>query len=201
MNPGTWIFCAAAAISAAAVTDPFVEHLSNAGFFGPGNFTDRSNADVIPALFAGLLLCAFALFTEVRRAVARSMPAARSLKLLPAVFALQIGALFGMETLEQICIAGHPLGGLLWLGGPAAFALLVHGLSCVLLTCGMMQAAAHSAKRVVQIIRMALEFLRRILTAPAPLHFSRAAAVSRLLQPLLQVLSGRAPPVLSVVRP
>ena len=41
---------------AAAIADPLVEFASNAGWFGAGNFTDHSNLDVVPALFAGVAL-------------------------------------------------------------------------------------------------------------------------------------------------
>ncbi len=34
-------------------------------------------------------------------------------------FAVQVAVLYAMETIEQVVVRGHPLGGTLWLGGPA----------------------------------------------------------------------------------
>jgi hypothetical protein len=42
------------AVLAAAIADPLVEFASNAGWFGPGNFTDRSNLDVGPVFALGI---------------------------------------------------------------------------------------------------------------------------------------------------
>jgi hypothetical protein len=44
------LFCLVVGISAATVADPLLEGASNAGWFGPGNYTDHSTLDVLPAL-------------------------------------------------------------------------------------------------------------------------------------------------------
>src|ERR1700694_3279642 len=64
-------FCVAVALVALAIADPLTEWASNAGLFGPGNFTDHSNADVVPALFAGFAFFALHL-------VMRSLSASRA---------------------------------------------------------------------------------------------------------------------------
>jgi hypothetical protein len=111
------------------MADPLVEWASNAGRFGPGNFTDHSTADVVPALLVGVLFVATHLWLRVRRALTRGpasdlLRASRQaigggvLRLLPLVFAIQMLVLYCMETSEQIAVVGHPLGGMIWLGGP-----------------------------------------------------------------------------------
>jgi hypothetical protein len=137
------LFCVAAAFVGAACADPIVEALSNAGAFGTGNYTDHSILDVIPVLSIGAATAAVWLFVRVRKMlglrVAKPQWIQRSafaldlrfvVKLLPAVFALQITILFWMETLEQIIVRGHILGSLVWLGGPVLISLLVHAFAC-----------------------------------------------------------------------
>src|SRR5579863_7532885 len=62
-------FCAAVAMIAAAIADPLVESASNAGWFGPGNFTDHSTWDVVPAFLVGLFFVALYLWLRVRTAL------------------------------------------------------------------------------------------------------------------------------------
>jgi len=139
------LFCLGVAALAATAADPLVEAASNAGWFGRRDYTDHSNVDVIPALVVSAVLALLYVFLRAQRLVApRSLVVARvrdSLRagaskpvfpLLPAIFAMQLGVLYGMETIEQIVVAGHPLGGVIWLGAPAAIALVLHGCACVL---------------------------------------------------------------------
>jgi hypothetical protein len=140
------LFCLAVAASAATLTDPLLEAASNAGWFGPGNYTDRSTLDVLPALAVAVLLALAHVYLTSRPALAsRSLAFARRLRaslatasprlsarLLPRIFAVQLAVLYGMETGEQIVVTGHPLGGALWLGAPVALALAFHAAACVL---------------------------------------------------------------------
>lgn len=192
------------------MVDPAVEYLANGGFFGPGNFTDHSNLDVLPALGAALALALLFTAGLVRRGLRRGNAPAwlrrcavasddRALpQLLPAIFALQMVVLWSMETWEQIVVAGHPLGGTIWLGGPLAISLLLHAGGCLAVTCALARALRWSARRLVEVvvfIRLLLCSLRRELAGRRPRTFEIAA--SRFLEPLLACLNGRAPPYLT----
>jgi hypothetical protein len=115
--------------------------------------------------------------------------------MLPSIFLLQLIALFGMETLEQIATAGHPLGGTLWLGGPALFSLAAHFISCVLCAWALYHGLRWSARAIVRAMRIALEVLRRLLEAPAVPRFGFCFTPrSKFIEPYLHALHGRAPP-------
>lgn len=155
MNGRVW-FCAVTALIAAALADPLVESLSNNGAFGGGSFTDHSNADVVPALSAGLMLAALAGVIRLGgalRGAHRATPAAPLgvLRLVPFVFALQIVLLYAMETGEQLAVYGRLLGGALWLGGPPLASLTIHALACVLATWLAVRTARAFARTVVRI--------------------------------------------------
>jgi hypothetical protein len=115
--------------------------------------------------------------------------------MLPLIFVLQLVALFGMETLEQIATVGHPLGGTLWLGGPILVSLAAHFLSCVFSAWALYHGLRWSARAIVRAVRIALEFLRRLLETPA---ISRSTLSftprSKCIEPYLRALHGRAPP-------
>jgi hypothetical protein len=205
------IFCCATAVLAAALSDPVVEGLSNAGLFGPGAYTDHSTLDVAPTLAVGLGLSLLFIICAVRRALAphRCAPgwlrAAASLidqrsaqRLLPAIFALQMSVLWLMETLEQIVVVGHPFGGMIWLGGPLAASLVFHVVGCVLVTGLLARALRWSAHTIADVIISIHQFF--CTRRPARSVWRRRTAVltiPRLCEPLLARLSGRAPPYLS----
>lgn len=206
-----WIFRAAAAVTAAAAADPVVERLSDAGFFGAGHFTDRSTIDVLPAVLIASALSAIFVALLARRMLGRSVHAPQWLRTfaagiaarrlsrtLPSIFGMQIAVLYAMETLEQIAVTGHPLGGTLWLGGPLAAALAIHAIACVLLTWVLAQVVAWSARSIVRAVRFALQLLRTLFASDAapPVHI-RDFKRSKCIEPYLRVLHGRAPPVLS----
>lgn len=192
-------FCFAVAMIAAAVADPSVEALSNAGTFGRGVFTDHSNLDVLPAIAVGAVCVAAYFALRVRRELVRaSGEAVRDgvAALLPTTFAGQLGVLAAMETIEQLVVYGHPLGGTIWLGGPVLFSLLAHALACVLVAfalSALLQSGARSAVRTIRLIRALLE---RALHGPAPLRV-RARETPRLLRlsPTCNACALRAPPV------
>jgi hypothetical protein len=190
-------FCAAVAVIAAAFADPLVEFVSNAGCFGPGTFTDRSNLDVLPALVAGV---AMLVLYCVRRANAllagRALPRNAAV-LIPAVLALQLVALFAMESAEQLAVFGHLLGPAVWLGGPTGFSLGVHALFGAALTLWFARSAprlAATALRVIRLVR-ALATLRAQGGRPLSLRRRPDQRIVHLV-PVLCRIGERGPPVL-----
>ncbi len=165
-------FSLAVAVIAAAVADPLLEAVSNAGVFGHGRYTDHSNLDVLPALAVGLAAIAIHVALRIRVHIdgddgmmsdrLRRWDIAlrsRTALLLPATFAAQVFALYSMETVEQTVVAGHALGGLIWLGAPSVIALAVHALACVatfFIATAVMHELAWATLRVVKIIRAIL---------------------------------------------
>ena len=77
-----------AAVLAAAIADPLVECASNAGWFGPGNFTDRSNLDVGPVFALGIATLALYLVRRARVLAARGSSPGAAMSFVPAVFAV-----------------------------------------------------------------------------------------------------------------
>jgi hypothetical protein len=209
----TWsraLFAIAAAVMSAAVTDSIVECLSNAGAFGAATFTDHSSLDIIPALSVALILCGLIVAGIVRRTVRHAGAAPSWLRsigevarerrvayILPAVLAIQLGALWLMETVEQIAVAGHPLAGVLWLGGPIAVSLACHALGCVITTVLLGRIVRWSAQTVVKVIRLIRLWLCLIADGPSASHMHASIVVrGGTRAPLLRRLRGRAPPPL-----
>jgi len=192
-------FCIAVAVIAAAIADPLVEAASNAGWFGPGNFTDHSNLDVLPALLVGAVFMLVHIASRVQRELMRVSGSALATnvgRLLPVAFTVQIGVVFLMETLEQIVVAGHPLGGLVWIGGPIWFSLPVHAITCVALAFGLarvVRACAHTTARVIrQIQALAVRSLRA--SPPLALHRRETLFFTR-CAPVVCRIGNRAPPI------
>jgi hypothetical protein len=155
------------AVSAATLADPLVEYASNSGFFGVGSFTDHSTINVVPAAITALgLAAAYVVFLARRsfastRGAVRRLPSAR----LPVTFGLQMLVLFGMESLEQLVVVGHPLGGSVWLGGPIVVALLVHALACVGLSFLLSRVLASLADVAAQLASSFTAFASRVTAA------------------------------------
>ncbi len=203
------LFCLTAAFTAAALADALVEGLSNRGAFGSGRFTDHSNADVLPALAAALVFAALFLFGVVRRTLPRSrvgrmsawlrdsraaVPLPTALRLLPLTFVLQTATLFCAETLEQLAVAHHALGGTVWLGGPLLASTALHTAICVLVVVMLVRLLDWVARSIVDVI----ELLRRLVLAWDSLSPLAIVARGQSPRPLeLFVLApayGRAPP-------
>ena len=203
-------FCLGVATIAAAIADPLVECASNAGWFGPHRFTDHSNLDVLPALLAGVSLLVAYLALKVRsvllrtdtpRDVFRELDRACGrafLRLLPFAFALQMLALFAMESSEQLLIWGHLGGDTLWLGGPVAFSLVAHAMACCTVYLAAARLVSVMGATTLHVIRLVRALAHR--TVVAPLVFfaqtSEFAAFERLVL-AKRGIGERAPPLLT----
>jgi len=165
-------FLMAAALIAAALGDALVESLSNAGVFG-GFYHDDDHTSVLPALLIGALvvleIVAVRCFELLRQRPAHSrgwivdlatnVSSRKPLADFPLVFALQLAALFAMESSEQLLANGRLLGGTVWLGGPPIASVLTHallGLSCLLLLRHVMRALLAV---LVSFARVAIDFI------------------------------------------
>jgi hypothetical protein len=204
-------FCTAIAVIAAAIADPLVEFASNAGWFGPGLFTDHSNLDVAPALIIGVLLLAAYLVLKARAALANGSGRDRDLwreaghalgsgvwRLMPAIFGLQMLTLYAMETAEQYAVWGHSLGPTIWLGGPLPVSLAVHAIICAAVAVTIarwVRALTATTLRFIRLIRALATF------APQPagsLASRRRDSISfRRPAPVLCRIGERAPPFVS----
>ena len=101
-----------------------------------------------------------------------------------------------METMEQIVVYGHPLGGMLWLGGPIAISLVLHAFACAAFLFFIAHCIRALALRTARAIRALYAFARsRALTGPA-ISLRRAIdpAFGRPL-PVLCRIGERAPPL------
>jgi hypothetical protein len=194
----TWL-CLAAALVAAAFADPLVEFASNSGLFGPGTFTDHSNLDVLPALTAGFGLGLVYVLMRTRRILALGagavLGAAPAWSLLPYAFGTQIALLYAMETAEQLVVAGHVMGGTIWLGGPPLASLAVHAACCLLATFLLARAARSLSQKAARIVGRIVAAIGVAPRSPAVtfLRVSRRPDARR-RAPLLGRFGDRAPP-------
>lgn len=153
------------AVIAASVGDFCVEWASNAGWFGPGIYTDRSTVDIVPALAAGGLFAIVHFALRVSRTLAsanadpwrssRDALEGNVARLLPRIFLLQLLVLYVMETAEQWIVFKHGLGGTIWLGGPVLVSLAAHAVACALVAFALLalvKALARGALHVIRII-------------------------------------------------
>lgn len=193
-------FRLAVASTAAALAAPCVEALSNRGAFGPGRWTDHSNADVMPMLCLGLIFCCAFVIALARRAVAptRSSPhwlrdAPRGASFAPT-FALQIAALFGMETAEQLLVWGRPLGGTVWLGGPLLASLAIHAAMCLIVAAVFSRVLRWLAGHVADVLRIVARLTLALSPSPPPLIIVPHRALRRLAERTVRRRKGRAPP-------
>jgi hypothetical protein len=192
------LFCAVAAVSAAALADPFVEAAANAGVFGRGDYTDHSMLDVVPALASAALLAFLYACLRARAIVIAKAQFAtpfRALPMLPAIFGAQLVALYGMETLEQVTVAGRPLGGTLWLGAPVPIALAFHCAACigaVLVLARLLERLTHVAVGAARFVRTM--FVRRAFPHRLATRVGFERPCSARMHPLASRSGKRAPP-------
>jgi len=210
-RPSRLPFLIAVALLAAAIGDPLVETISNTGILGPG-YADNVHSSVVPTLIAALVLALLLIGAQCRRLVqwqgearerpidvARRFLARSSMHDIPFVFAIQLAALFVMESSEQIFCEGGLLGGSAWLGGPVWFSLLAHAVAaaaCTVLIARGMRAIVRRCARLVEIAfdRVLCAFRRESVS-----RFARVdAATTRCRSQVLHVhqLGERAPPLL-----
>jgi len=191
-------FSLAVAVVAAALADPLLEALSNAGRFGPGTFTDHSNLDVLPAFVAGAAAIAVHLVLRTKAALAGWHEADRALRvglarILPFTFCVQILVLYTMETCEQLVAYGHVLGENLWWGAPPAISLLVHAVMCVVVCIVGMHVVRMLAAATLHVIRswqaVQCRRARPSVRCRRTYHVARAN-----LHPALRSIGERAPP-------
>jgi len=204
------LFCLAAAVASVALADPVVETLSNRGAFGTGHFTDQSTADVLPAFATACIFAGLFLIGVVRRTLPRSgmrqmpgwlresraaVPLTTALRLFPVTFALQIGTLFGAETLEQVDVAGHTLGGTIWLGGPVLVSVCMHAAIGLLVVVALARLLDWIARSIVE----AIVFFRRLVVAwdalsPAIALLAYLVPPGPSEAPAIAGIHGRGPP-------
>jgi hypothetical protein len=207
-------YLVAIALVAAAVGDPLVESIANAGVFG-GSYHDGNQLSVVPTLVAALAL---GFWLACRRAVAvwrQSRDGRRDwvieaaqrgnsgspLRDVPVVLATQLVAVFAMEALEQLVTRAPLETGLSWLGGPVAFSLTVHALICIALTLALARLCGAIVATVDSLVRAALAFVLAFAQAPPAVRFvaRRCATQARAQAPHVRQLGGRAPPLASTL--
>jgi hypothetical protein len=190
-------FCVAVAVIAAAVADPVVEFASNAGWFGPGSFTDRSNLDVFPALVVGVGVLALYLIARAGAVLAGTALPRRLVSLVPAIFVLQIAALYAMETAEQLIVGGHVLGPTVWLGGPIFASLPIHAAFCVAVTFWIARSArglTATTLRVIALIKATAAFAQHPVEILSSRRWDERCFAQ--LVPVPCRIGERAPPLL-----
>ena len=207
-------FLFAVALVAAALGDTVVETIANSGLLG-GGYADDNHASVVPTLLLGGMLalevarrrCAEMLhggagvrtdwvIDLARRYTPGSLP-----RDLTIVFALQLSALFLMESAEQLAFGGKLLGGTAWLGGPVVFSLLAHALIGAGCTFFLGRFVRSLLATVANIVRCALDYIL-IETARTSGHFASGrdeAPHHRAGAPLARQFGDRAPPLHSPV--
>lgn len=188
-------FCASVAVIAAAIADPLIEFASNAGWFGAGSFTDRSNLDVVPALLAGVVLLGIFFARKARALVANRHLPGRARELVPIALALQICVLYVMETAEQLVTVGHTLGPTVWLGGPAIVSLAIHAVVCVTVTAAILRLRRALAETALRAIAFVASIVKRTAAGAPPLSTRPLARVrARARLPVLCTIGERSPP-------
>jgi hypothetical protein len=207
-------FLIAAALIAAALADPVVESVSNTGILG-GRYADNDHLGVMPTLLVGLLLVLEILALRFLEVLRQSRQAQRSgdalvdiagrfatrsaAQDLPYVFAMQLAALFVLESGEQLAAGGKLLGGTAWLGGPVIFSLIVHGLvgtGCTFALGALMRVVVRT---FASIVLTAIHFIWLAIEPANDSAFNlprRDTACPRAQNPHVRQIGGRAPPLL-----
>jgi hypothetical protein len=202
---------AATALIAAALADPLVETIANAGLVGPG-YSDDNHLSVLPTLVAGGLLALLVIGTRSVALLRHDfgpqrwmMQAARQisnqapLRDLPLVLALQFGILFIMESGEQLAVGGRLAGGTAWLGGPIWFSVAAHvaiGWVCIV---ALSRAMRSIVARCAILVRIAIEFFEDAFTRANAVLFARRVddpMAAHVQGAFVHRLGERAPPLL-----
>lgn len=205
-------FLIAAALVAAGLGDPVVESVSNTGIFG-GHYADTNHTGILPTLLAGLIITLEVLLVRLREVWRRAaggdaagglIQAARELAArpfardLPSVFALQLSALFVLESAEQLALGGKLSGGTVWLGGPILFSLSVHALVGGLCTFAL-GAGMRALLRFASLVATAVRFIWLAIQRETGAGFCLYRQTPRFAcaqAPHVRQIGGRAPPLL-----
>jgi hypothetical protein len=205
-------FALAVAFLGAATGDAVLEGISNAGLLWRGHYTDNSSVDLLPMLCVAAVALGTTLVLMVRTRMRRSRSCVRALlasasralslpmvaRLLPAIFALQLLALFLMETCEQVAVYGHPLGGSLWLGAPVLASLFLHGAFAAASAFGLASFVTACAERIVRVVRRFRDCLGAAARPNAAVLRARPVSAAEQLFRIAH-LAQRAPPAPAVV--
>jgi hypothetical protein len=204
-------FLIAVALISAAIGDALVETLSNNGIFGLG-YHDNDHSSVIPVLVSGTLLTIVILAGRCRAMFRRAsrlrrgdwiVDAARCFaerspsRDIPCVLAMQFAALFAMESVEQISLAGHVSGGTVWLGGPIEVSIAIHSAIGCALTLGLatlVRSLRHTLRALVRDAIDAFVLLTACSTDHVVFNGRDRGSVARVEAPHVRELGGRAPP-------
>jgi len=208
-SPSRLFVLLCAALVAAAIADPLVESVSNSGVLG-GHYDDDNHLGVVPVLLVGIALAATILFAHCARILrssaggsrdwlvdtAKDISARAPLQDLPALFALQLAALYALEATEQLLVGGD-VGTMAWLGGPLTFSLLVHGLTgagCMFLLGALMRAILRTfASLAYHVLHLA--WIARAHATPTLHLISERRLHARAQSPHVRQIGGRAPPL------
>jgi hypothetical protein len=201
-------FTFAAALVAAVAGDAVVEGLSNANIFWHGKYTDRSSLDLLPVL----MLAVTALIAGVCRSMMRAarvrgistrslvlstahlLEPSTILRLLPAVAAVQIVALYLMETTEQLAVFGHPLGGTVWLGGPVGASLTIHLFLAVICAFALSTSLRTFAMTLARVVDCIFGNYQKLARGGGAIRLTRGR-VARAFEPIvISSIVGRGPP-------
>lgn len=188
----------AAAVVAAALADAIVEFASNSGWFGSGSFTDHSNLDIVPALLVGFGLLAFYMVRRARAVLAGQALQQGVVVALPAIFALQLLALYVMETAEQLVVWRHVLSPTAWLGGPLPISLTIHAILCLAVALTIARSKRALAATTLRVMRMLAAIVHFAVRAGRPILAARFESICfKELLPLLCSIGERAPPTVA----
>ena len=205
-------FLSAAALIGVALADPAVETVANSGLLGAA-FADNNNLGILPTLLVGLFVVIAMLarrFYVLLRRLGRPVRSANELvetaRLFttrpayadyPYVFAMQLVALFILESGEQLAVGGKVRGGTAWLGGPVIFSLTLHaliGFGCMLALGALMRAIVRAFASIVLTAVRCVWLARRDVAAGVIAVHRRGAPFQRPQNPHVRHIGGRAPP-------
>jgi hypothetical protein len=205
-------FLVAVALLAAAMGDALVESISNTGIFGTRYF-DNNHLSIVPTLIAGFVLACEVAAARCAAVYRHACDARRDwlgdaaaciatrdpLQDVPLVFALQLIALFAMESTEQLVFGGRLLGGTVWLGGPILVGLALHALIALACTFLLGWSMRGIAAAFASFVATALAYIAITLSrAGAATTRRRRDAVTSLRSqsPHARQIGERAPPLL-----
>jgi len=203
-------FVLAVAILAAGLGDAFVETVSNTGIFGAG-YADDDHHGVVPTLLAGALIALEMLVLRLREVWRHSKIGARDALIdlakdigqgsaardFPVIFALQLVALFALESAEALATGHQICAGARWLGGPILVSLTAHALiacACRIVLGACMRAIVRTFTSLVETIARCI-WLGVTRPSGAAFRMDRLApAAARVQAPHVREIGGRAPP-------